>query len=87
MKLTKTDRNKFKTDLCEGDLVQIHPNVKGCGGCFMIVTETDVGGCLGYINLLDGQVRHAKVKIMYSALQRIGVPEWVEDWGRPKECT
>lgn len=85
MKLTKTERNKFKTDLRELDVVQIHPGVKKCGGCYMTVTELKVGGCLGYIMVPGIGVVHSKAPIRYDSLQRIGVAEWVENWGRPKK--
>ncbi len=87
MALKKTDRNRFKAPVEEGDLVQIHPDYPKCGGCFLVVTEVKVGSCLGYIMLLDGEIRHAKNPIPYEAIQRIGVPECVENMGIPKRCT
>ena len=85
MKLERTNRNAFKAPVEEGDLIQLHPDMPKCGGCYMVVTELKVGGCLGYITLLDGEIRHAKNPIPYEAIQRIGVPEWTDDMGIPKQ--
>jgi hypothetical protein len=59
------------TDIEEGDIVQVNPEVETFGGCMVVVTKVKSWGIQGYVQNA-GAVGQAYIRLKFADIERTG---------------
>lgn len=64
-----------------GDIVQLAPNMRTFGGCFMQVTEPKSFGAMGFIACPGETVGFAYLRPTWDEMELVGRAVWISDEG------